>query len=41
MLRDIEKAAVQVLLQKHVIEDSEMLALIERLKLGSRELTRI
>ena len=32
MLRDIEKAAVQVLLQKHVIEDSEMLALIGRLK---------
>ena len=32
MLRDIEKALVQILLKKHIIEESDLLALINRLK---------
>ena len=28
MLRDIEKALVQILLKKHIIEESDLLALI-------------
>ena len=32
MLRDIEKAMVQVLLQKCIVEEGELLALIDRLK---------
>lgn len=32
VLRDIEKAVVQVLLQKHIIEETALLDLIERLK---------